>query len=99
MSVTWMCLAAARALRSSLRAAMPLKAAWMVTAEADSRVPLAPCKRGRHTLEAGAREVDKIWKLWRHELASGQPRTVELLQHVVTHGGKQVRVMLTPCTC
>ena len=63
VSVTWMCLAAARALRSSLRAAMPLKAAWMVTAEADSRVPLAPCKRGRHTLEAGAREVDKIWKL------------------------------------
>ncbi len=52
LSVTWMCLAAAQALRSSLRAAMPLKAAWMVTAEAASRVPLAPCKRGRQTSEA-----------------------------------------------
>ena len=49
-------LAAARTLRSSLRIAMPLKAAWMVTAEADSRVPLAPCKRGRQTLDAGARK-------------------------------------------
>ena len=28
----------------------------MVTAEADSRVPLAPCKRGRQTLDAGARK-------------------------------------------
>ncbi|KAA6428635.1 MAG: hypothetical protein FRX49_01510 [Trebouxia sp. A1-2] len=52
VSVTWMRLAAARALRSSLRAAMPLNAAWMVTAEADSRVPLAPYKRGRQALEA-----------------------------------------------
>ena len=41
--LTWIWLAAVRALRSSLRAAMPLYAACMVTAEAVNLVPLAPC--------------------------------------------------------
>lgn len=40
--LTWILPAARRAARSSLRAAMPRKAAWMVTADAVSLVPRAP---------------------------------------------------------